>query len=454
MFIKWIPSNFSNYIFISTKLLKMLDMPSSNTILFKFGSWKRELKVQITETLPENTIGLSAALRHEIFIPDELFYEVQYSHNSLSVGPVILYLISSRLIHKLKELKERIERYVPLNGLIMLSTSSWINTEKKTIEGYYFQKGEKRKSTWKKATFSYPGVVFNREIISPELNDILYKETDGKVFNSKFFSKWKMWQWLSSDRFIRNHLPFTMEVNSCADILKYAHRYKSVYLKPKKGSSGKGILTIRQEASHFIITNNKNDITRTDTLYGQELLTHLIESDNRYLLQQDMHVKHKSRNVDFRVYMQKDETQQWKCTGTAARFAVPGRITTNLQNLDYILPGQNAMKEIFQLSKNESRTLEKKVEAICKRACNLIDQYGCFGDIAVDCIIDHHHNVWILEMNKRYGYRSFSYLNDPDLYGQIIKNPFLFASSLAGFSSYTKEPSMYGLKDLHVQSPT
>lgn len=244
---------------------------------------------------------------------------------------------------------------------------------------------------------------------------------------------------------------FTTETNSFADILKYIHRYKSVYLKPKQGSSGQGIIEITKDFPSYIIRNNDSKVsTIEERLQNHNLLYGLITKEKPYLLQQSVAVRHQLRNVDFRVYMQKDETQQWRCTGTAARFALPGRITTNLQNLDYILPGKDAMKKIFQLSENESKTLEKEVETICKRACELIDRYGCFGDIAVDCIIDHNHHVWILEMNKRYGYRSFSYLNDPVFYGEIIKNPFLFASSLAGFSAYTKDPETYKGKKLNT----
>jgi len=58
-------------------------------------------------------------------------------------------------------------------------------------------------------------------------------------------------------------------------------------------------------------------------------------------------VQHDSRNVDFPIYMKKDETKQWNCTGLIGRFAKPGSITTNLHHIDYILPGKESLAKIF-----------------------------------------------------------------------------------------------------------
>ncbi|UCZ52468.1 YheC/YheD family protein [Bacillus shivajii] len=64
-----------------------------------------------------------------------------------------------------------------------------------------------------------------------------------------------------------------------------------------------------------------------------------------------------------------------------------------------------------------------------------LDQNGHFGDIAIDFILDIDLHVWILEINKRYGYKSFSILEEPELFNEIIRNPFHYARALCGFSN-------------------
>ena len=39
---------------------------------------------------------------------------------------------------------------------------------------------------------------------------------------------------------------------------------------------------------------------------------------------------------------------------------------------------------------------------ICKEACNVYDQYGNFGDVSFDVVVDENLNVWILEINSNH----------------------------------------------------
>ncbi|RKL69125.1 hypothetical protein CR203_03560 [Salipaludibacillus neizhouensis] len=434
MYIEWITTNEVNEIYLPEDLKREI-ITSSKTITFHFGSWNKELYLHFIKEIPNDTIGLSENLRKDVFIPEELIYDINMTEKSLSLGPVVLYLVSNRLIKRLDKLKERIENFVPLNGLIIISSSLGINTEKETIEGYYFQpKTETINSKLMKETFSYPGAIFKRALLSPSIDTHLYEKMGGRIFNSKFFNKWEMWQWLTSNDFLKNNLPHTKELKSLEEVNDMLDVYHSIYLKPKKGSNGKGIIQIEKNDFLFHITNDKCISTRGESLENHPLIKSVFERENQYIIQQGIPVKHHSRHVDFRIYMQKDETMRWKCSGFIGRFAIPGSITTNLQNIDDILPGQEALRLIFELEKEEVRLVEQKIITICTEACQLLDQHGCYGDIAIDCIVDNDLHVWILEMNKRYGYRSFYFLEDRKLFSKIIRNPFLYASALAGFS--------------------
>jgi hypothetical protein len=434
LYIKWITTKEKNKIYFPNDHQKIKLGTISEKIKFHFGSWSKELSVQFLAELPKDTIGLSANLKNNVFIPDELVYEINLSEESVCIGPVILYLVSERFLKNLSRINERIEKFDPFKGLIMVSTVSGIDTRKQTIKGYYFQpSSEKRKSNWKQAIFSYPGAVFKRVSVSPKLNKHLYKVTNGRIFNSTFFNKWEMWEYLAPDDFIRSHLPDTKELNTLDEILEMLEVYESIYLKPKNGSGGKGIIQIMRADNLFQITTDTNVETNVARIDQHPSIKSVLQLKNQYMIQQGVPIKYHSRNVDFRMYMQKDATKQWKCSGLLARFAKPESITTNLRHLDYLLPGKEAFEQLFGLNKNGVELLEQKVINICKHACQILDQHGCYADIAIDLIIDEKLHIWILEMNKRYGYKSLSLIKDQKLFRKIIRNPFLYASTISGF---------------------
>ncbi|WZY01243.1 YheC/YheD family protein [Bacillus sp. FSL W7-1360] len=430
MYVKWMITQELNCLYFPVAYKNSATL--SRKVTFHFGHWQRELEVRFKEELPENTFGLSINIIRDLFIPDDLNYDIYLKENHVHVGPVILYLVSKRMLRDLDALRERIENTTPFNGLILLSTPSHIDMDDKKITGYYFYPGSHQtEASWKEGTFSYPDVIFKRVPIPTEVNNDLYETLGGRLFNSTFFDKWDMWQWLAPHKTIKNHLPHTQQIHALDSIIEMLEMYPSVYLKPKHGSQGAGIIEVKKKKGSFQITDDSNTITHTDTLAKHPVIKKVMKKKKKYLIQQGVPVSHDSRNIDFRVYMQKDHTERWTCSGMIARFSKPGSITTNLRNLDYLLHGKEALKILF--NSNDTAQLEQEIIAICKNACKHLDEHGCFADIAIDFIIDHNQHVWLLEMNKRYAYKSFSILEEEALFRKVIRTPFQYARSLAGF---------------------
>lgn len=439
MYIKWITTNEIDEIYFPPNFQERV-FDSLKKIIFHFGSWQKELSVQFSEDLSDNQIGLSENLKDEVFIPDDLLYEINSTEDSLSLGPVILYVVSKRLFKRINQIMKRFENLAPFNGLIVISTVSRINTETKTVKGYHYrQKLNPLAFYWEEKVFPYPDAVFKRVNVPSKTNKHLYEETNGRVFNSNFFNKWDMWKWLSPYEFIRSHLPHTAELNHVAEIYEMLDVYESIYLKPRNGSQGKGIIEIKRIGDLFQVTDDKNRSERVEKIEGHQKIVKVLKRKRKYIIQQGVPVKHDTRNVDFRIYMQKDETKQWKFSGYIARFAKPESITTNLHHLDYLLPGKEALKKIYQPPDEYILELiEQRIVNVFVDVCEHLDLNGCFGDLAIDFILDNDLHVWILEMNKRYGYKSFSIIKDATLYGKVIRNPFLYATAMAGFNIESK----------------
>ncbi|MED1602503.1 YheC/YheD family protein [Alkalihalophilus marmarensis] len=432
MYITWVQTNEAEQIFLSATFNK--SVPVNNKITFQFGAWSKELTVRIDENLTDDTIGLSEELKREVFIPDELYYQLNLEAGKVILGPVIMYLVSDRFIKKLDKIKDRLDRISQHNGLIYVSAPSRINLDSMEIEGFYYLPAtEKNESILRKATFKPPAAIIKRVAISPSLNKYLADITNGCVFNSRFFNKWDMWNWLSPNNGVKAHLPNTIAFKRVEDIEEMLKRYQTIYLKPRSGSRGKGIVQIKREDNLYHITDDKNIKATGEKLTESKVMEQIIKKKDTYMIQRGVPIQHNLRNVDFRMYVQKNETKNWSCTGLLARFAKPGSITTNLHHVDYILKGTEALKEMYHLDEEEAEHLEAEIQKTCLNACELLDEHGHFGDIAVDFILDHDKHLWILEMNKRYGYKSFLKIGDEDMFNKIISNQFAYASTITGF---------------------
>ncbi|MGJ9381560.1 YheC/YheD family protein [Salipaludibacillus sp. CF4.18] len=412
---------------------------TSQEIDFQFGSWNKKMTVFYDKNLPSNTIGLSKDLQKQLFIPDNLTFEIKITNNTLNVGPTILWIAANtneRLGKRLKNLQKRIEAFVPVKGMICVCAEEGINTNTGEIQGYYFQSHLRCKDLkWKKATFFSPGAIFKRVPLADKTNKYLCEITKGRMFNSYFFNKWEMWQWLSSDSILKKHLPFTKKVNSMEEIKEMLVTYPSVYLKPVKGSEGKKIIQLERDGSLYHVTDDKKDKKSVTHLKDHTLLVKRLKSSNRYLVQQGVPTKYQSRNVDFRIYMQRNEMHQWKSSGITARISQPGSIVTNIRHLDYWMTGRDALKKIYKLDKKSTYSQVMKINSICTRACEKLDINGNYGDIAIDFIVDKNLHVWILEMNLRHVFP----VEDPGLAPKVKRMPFLYAMSIAGFPRKKKK---------------
>jgi len=440
--IKWITKNGMTDICLPVRFKKKYNL-TTNRIDFKFGSWRRKLKVAYDKTLPNDVIALSDTLQEDLFVPEDLLFEMKVTNNTLQIGPMILWIAAStheRLDRRLDNLQKRIENFVEVRGMICVCAEEGIDIESEKIEGYYFRPNDKSDGLkWVKAVFHYPGGILKRVPLSRKVNKHLNKATKGKMFNSHFFNKWEMWEWLSKDKELVKHLPYTEKLVSYPQISRMLEKYPSVYIKPIKGSEGKRIIKLEKQDYLFnrlkrtkpniTIKSDTNKESNIDQIENHPLVQKCLHSSRQYLIQQGVGTKYESRHVDFRIYMLKNSNYKWRAAGITARISEKNSIITNLRRLAYWQNGSAALKSIYGLKKEEAALLKKKIIKICKRACEIVDQKGNYGDFAIDFVIDKDLHMWILEMNLRQVYP----VEDPALEPEVKRTPFSYAMSLDGF---------------------
>lgn len=92
MRIKWMLSITGAEIFLPYSFKDLYNLSGKKKINFKFGSWNKPLKVKFKRTLSKGTIGLSSKLKKEIFIPEDVTFQLNVINNTVRLGPMILWV--------------------------------------------------------------------------------------------------------------------------------------------------------------------------------------------------------------------------------------------------------------------------------------------------------------------------------------------------------------------------
>ncbi|MDF2964309.1 MAG: hypothetical protein K0S39_6044, partial [Paenibacillus sp.] len=361
MYIKWIPELQPYQILLPKQVIhKYGSIPPSLTL--HFGAWKTEVNVELREELPEDIMVLSSYLITHFKMPDTLPYEMYVDGTHLHIGPVIAFLVSNKDLTpcSLNEYRGYFRNYETIKGLIYMCSVDGINPGNKTIEGYcYNPQADGDIAPWVKGIFPYPGVVYRRIGINKNrLYDDLMVQTDRKIFNPYFLNKWELWESLHSNP-LRDHLPHTQLLDNPQTLKEMLALYGSVYLKPAIGSMGQGIVKLEKTPTGFLFINRSKAKTFiTNESKAWDFLRQM-RKNRKYLIQQSVAMTYQNKNVDFRVIMQKDGSEQWTCSGTIARYSKDGRFYTN--DVSSISLGKDALQAVFQLNDEEAGRKEEEI---------------------------------------------------------------------------------------------
>lgn len=431
MYIQWIPELKPNQV----RLPRHAAIPSPT--LLHFGQWRRRVHVKISDQLPQETIGLPVHLKRKVTIPETLPFEMYTDGTNLHLGPVIALLVGEQGLtpKTLNEYRRYFSDYQVIKGLIYVCALNGINPGSKTIEGYYYNpQTTGDEDPWTKGIFPYPNVVYRRIRVSKsKLYDDLHLHTGGKIFNAYFLNKWELWDSIRSSPLICSHLPDTRLLDNPTSLKKMLASYGSVYLKPATGSMGKGIVKLDKSPGGYFFLNRHKVGTLASNDNKAWAFVRRMRKGRKYLIQQSVAMTYQNKNVDFRVIMQKNGSQQWICPGIIARYGQDGRFYTN--DISSISSGTDALRTVFGLNEEEAMLKESEIILICTTACQLIEQkYGPFGDLGLDVTVDPNLKVWLLEINSRHQHKIPFYLNDHQMYSKVVTLPLEYAKSWAGFT--------------------
>ncbi|WP_231891322.1 YheC/YheD family endospore coat-associated protein [Paenibacillus swuensis] len=324
------------------------------------------------------------------------------------------------------------------NGLGLASfvfTPEDIDRSRNLINAQFY---DTSKARWTRKWTSFPTLIFDRCRYQPnkrfhQLQN--FRKTYPKLvyLNRPISNKWVIYEIMMKNSRIRPHLPETKLCMRVKDVTDFLGRYNLVYLKPKNGTGGRGILRIERMTNQIYLIqgrdHNRKIITPQRVTRSQ--ITERLKNwqlPGRYLIQQGIQLKLKDGRVhDYRLLIQKNGTGNWEVTGCAGRIGAHRSITSNLHGGGQAVKMDDLLGRWFD-NEDKIREVKQTADDLALEVSHFVeDKYGKLCELALDLAIDKEGHVWLLEINPKPAREVFKQIGESDTYTKAISRPMEYA---------------------------
>lgn len=405
-------------VWVSSALLRKWGIAPNQSVNMRFGAFRSYVKV--VPVKKKRFVRISGGLAQSMGLGGASTLRASFrpSSQTISVGPVIG-VIMSRASSKDETrpfgdttafCKELVDAAKKEGVFVYFFTPGDIGSSHGTLPGWTYDRG------WKRGVFPMPDVLHNRltsrKYENMESVRTLFQEAKTrhgtKVFNEKYLDKTEVFAALRQESSLHRYLPESHAFTGY-DVLKtMAAKHRILFLKPVRGSLGKGIIRIAKldggsgYACHFSETNGTRRIGYPSLAKVYAAVSPRLKRQ-KYQIQQGLQLAAvDGRPVDFRALTQKGSTGEWGVTSVVGRIAGPNRFVSNLAKGGTIA----SMKEAVLRSSLPAARRAPAMAALRKAALDIakgidktIDAH--FGELGVDLALDRGGRVWLLEVNSK-----------------------------------------------------
>ncbi|MCR8643693.1 YheC/YheD family protein [Paenibacillus sp. N1-5-1-14] len=258
-------------------------------------------------------------------------------------------------------------------------------------------------------------------------------------------NKWALHQVMSEDPLIGTMLPNTKQYTTNAALLNFLRKHKVIYLKPKSGTGGRGIVRLQLKEDNTCVIEGRNanrTIMTPQRIALKDIASKLTpwKIDERYLIQQGIDLSLPNGRVhDYRLLIQKDGEGYWDITGVAGRIGPQRSITSNLHGGGTAISMDKLLEQRFNSRKKISEIVENVNELGYQTAYFLEERYGQLCELGLDIAIDPDGGVWLLEVNPKPSREVFSKIGETKTYRKAIKRPLEYAKMLLSEASFIEK---------------
>ncbi|RKP54197.1 YheC/YheD family protein [Cohnella endophytica] len=402
---------------LGESLMKQWKIPAQQHLALQFGSFRHSVTIVPVPRYAGMRISQTLARRMGIFSGMPLRIRYQSASRTLALGPLIGVLISrDNPVQSEKPFgditmfcRELTDACRAQGAYVYFFTPNAIGSNLSTAEGWIYTKG------WHKMQLPAPDVVNNRltsrklenrPIVQQFMREIKNRY-GAHVFNEKFLDKAEVFDALKKDPSLQKYLPESHSLQNYTMLKSMCARYGSVFLKPVRGSLGKGIIRLSRigpdnwQASYATVSGTKrqsfNSLVKLFSTIAGKM------KSVRYLIQQGLNlIEIGGRPVDFRALTQKNASGKWVITSIVSRTADSHHFVSNLARGGTLSTVKESVAKSnlpVQFRGDASSRLSRAALDIAKGVDAHIPAH--FGELGIDLALDNAGRVWLLEVNSK-----------------------------------------------------
>lgn len=415
-------------IILPSLLCQKLQLRPRQKIRISLG--KREVVATIFQDRrnPEShVIKATSMLKTDLGIPHGGLIQIKKEGETLRIGPAIGIVTTGLKPSPRQPIGQRTSFFQNLlqaqegKGVFYyIFAPGDIDWETNRVRAWFLRRSKQGGFVWKKMIAPLPDVVYDRIPSRTAERHEAVQEFKSKLanysmpmFNQGFFNKWGIHQLLYPNPEVNEFIPETYTSPTLQTVRSLLRKYPIVYLKPKNGSLGYGILKIVSLSSggyelsyHSGSGNVKRRFSKLSALYQHVFRT---RRPSAYLAQQGISLlTFQGRPFDFRVHLHKNLQNEWVVSCMAAKVAGSGSVTTHVRTGGTVIPGDELLTYLF--GKQKALMKERVSQAAIRLATSIEQAKGMdLGELGLDMGIDKHGHVWMFEANSKPGRSIFKH---------------------------------------------
>jgi len=385
-----------------------------NRIILRYGSFQHTVQVATSAKLRGIRLSHMLAEKTGLATGNQLLMRYSPGMQTLTLGPLIGVLIerSSGQPGKpfgsntefCRELSDACRMY---GGACVFFTPGDLEPKQPSLIGWIYHGG------WRRASVPIPDVVYNR-MTSRKTENLpvvqqFFRESRARfntvVFNERFLDKTEVFQALEHEPSVQRYLPESHAFKNFAMLRSMCERHPVVYLKPVRGSLGKGIIRIVRRDHGYLCQYSTVNGTKSAAYPSLERLFLAIKGRvrlQRYQIQQGVElIRVGSRPIDFRALVQKNRQGRWQVTSIVARIAGSQHFVSNLARGGTLsrVPEALAKSNVKASCASVLASLRQASLAIAEAVDRNIPDH--FGELGIDLAVSEDGHVWLLEVNSK-----------------------------------------------------
>lgn len=327
--------------------------------------------------------------------------------------------------------KERVDLYIGAAKKYNLSICFFrledINIPKLRVKAFV-----RRKKRWKAFKHPLPSVIHNRAIYPlnkvKQLKKIRRKGI--MIYNGwNNYSKLKIYNHLAQAEHLTELLPSTSAFSR--GNLEEMCKKESFFVKPDRGSVGKGIIKLNKISSRTwrMLTLSSKGVMR-QLVREQQLYLRLKKyiKGSKYILQETINLVELDQSpFDIRVSVQKNGDAKWQVTGLVAKKARKGHYLSNVAQGGSVVRIEDALQ---QLSVDVGTTIERIRKVALDIAIFLDEKLLNLADLGLDLGLDQTGRIYLIEVNSRDQRYSFRLADMKETFALTYDNTIAYGSYL------------------------